>query len=178
MNVSMVGRRVELTDNIKNQIETGIESLSKYNLNIISFKVVISVEEKKGLKTISAEFGINVAQKNSFVIKVKDKDLTVAIDNAFEKADKVLNREHDKIKNRKKEGLEESTYKHISAIESSEDAIEDEIIPQELELYKPMEVAEAVENLKDSGKHFFVFYDNDDKMRVIYKISNNKFGLY
>ena len=174
MNISIVGRHVELTDGIKNQIESGIEGLTKYKLNIISFKAIIVVEEKSGLKTISAEFTINIAHKNTIVIKQKDKTLSVAIDNALDKAHTILSREHDKIKDHKKEGLEESTYKHINSVES----VEDEIIPQELELYKPMEVAEALEMLKDSDQKFFVLYDKEDKMRVIYGISNHKFGLY
>ena len=177
MNISMVGRHVELTDNIKAQIESGVEGLTKYQLNIISFKAIIAVEEKSGLKTISAEFTINIARKNTIVIKQKDKDLTVALDNTFDKAHKVLSREHDKIKDHKKDGLEKSTYKHISSIES-ENIVEDEIVPQELELYKPMEVADALDRLKESKQQFYVFYDHTDKMRVIYRISNNKFGLY
>ena len=177
MNISIVGRHVELTDGIKAQIESGIESLTKYQLNIISFKAIIAVEEKSGLKTISAEFTINIARKNTIVIKQKNKTLSIAIDNALDKAHTILSREHNKIKDHKKEGLEESTYKHISSIEGS-DIVEDEIIPQELELYKPMDIAEALDRLKEGNQKFFVFYDNEDKMRVIYGISNNKFGLY
>jgi len=177
MNINLVGRHVELNDRIKSQIQSGADSLTKYQLNITSFKAVIAVEEKSSLKTISAEFSIKIAHRNSITIKQKAKDLAVAIDNAFDKAHIILNREHDKIKDHRKDGLEVSTYKHISSIESS-DFVEDEIVPQELELYKPMEVAEALDILKDSGKQFYVFYDNEQKMRVIYKISENRFGLY
>ena len=177
MNINIVGRHVELNDRIKSQIQSGADSLTKYQLDITSFQAVIAVEEKSGLKTISAELSIKVAHKNSISIKQKAKDLAVAIDNAFDKAHKILSREHDKIKDHRKDGLEVSTYKHISLIESS-NFVEDEIIPQEPELYKPMEIAEALDNLKDSGKQFYVFYDKEQKMRVIYKISNNKFGLY
>jgi putative sigma-54 modulation protein len=178
MNISMVGRHVELTDGIKAHIETGIESLKKYKLKIISVRAIIAVEEKKGLKTISIEFTITIAHKNSIVIKQKDKDLYVAIDTAIDRAHKVLSREHEKIKDHKKEGLEASTYKHIVSIEKVDDEKDDEILPQELELYKPIEIAEALQRLKDSDQQFFVFYDQEDKMRVIYKISENKFGLY
>lgn len=178
MNISMVGRHVELTDGIKSHIESGVDTLKKYQLNIISVRAIIAVEEKKGLKTISIEFTINIAHKNTVVIKQKDKDLYIAIDAAIAKAQKVLSREHDKIKDHKKVGLEESTYQHITSLDENDESVDDEIIPQELELYKPMEIAEALERLKDSGKQFYVFYDQDEKMRVIYKISDNKFGLY
>jgi len=178
MNISIVGRHLELTDAIKSHIESGIETLKKYQLNIISVRAIIAVEEKKGLKTVSVEFTINIAHKNTVVIKQKDKDLYTAIDTAISKAHKVLRREHDKIKDHKKVGLEESTYQHITSLDENSDSVEDEIIPKELEIYKPMEIAEALERLKDSEQQFYVFYDLDEKMRVIYKISDNKFGLY
>ena len=54
----------------------------------------------------------------------------------------------------------------------------DEIIPMELELYKPLEIEEALQKLKDSEAQFYVFNDIDAKMRVIYKRSDGKFGLY
>ena len=48
----------------------------------------------------------------------------------------------------------------------------------ELELYKPLEVEEALEKLKASDMQFYVFNDIDAKMRVIYKRADGKFGLY
>ena len=54
----------------------------------------------------------------------------------------------------------------------------DEIVPMELELYKPLEIEEALEKLKNSDMQFYVFNDIDAKMRVIYKRSDGKFGLY
>ena len=56
--------------------------------------------------------------------------------------------------------------------------MEDEIIPVELELYKPREVEDVLEDLKSSDRTFEIFLDNENKTRVLYKISNNKFGLY
>lgn len=47
-----------------------------------------------------------------------------------------------------------------------------------LDIYKPQEVAEVLERLKESAKVFEVFYDNDGKMRVLYKRNDGRFGLY
>jgi putative sigma-54 modulation protein len=177
MNLSIVGRHIELTDGIKSHIETAIATLEKYNLDIISIRATIDLEEKKGKKSSSIEFVINVAHKNSIVVKHKHHDLYVAIDEAIRRADKVLNRLHDKIKSHRKEGIESTTYKLISQKEEEKE-VEDEIIPMDLELYKPLEIEEALSNLKESDKQFYVFNDIDDKLRVIYKISETKFGLY
>ena len=54
----------------------------------------------------------------------------------------------------------------------------DEIVPTELELYKPLEIDEAVNKLKESTDQFLVFNDMDAKMRVLYKRKDGKFGLF
>ena len=169
MNLSIVGKQLELTDAIKAHVESGKDSLSKYNLDIISTRVVLSADEKNGKKGFSAEFAINLAHMNTVVIKQKDKDLYAAIDLAIERAKKVLRRHHDKITTFKKK-------EEVVETEAFDDA--DEIIPTRLDSYKPIEIEEALNELKESGKQFFVFIDMDDKMRIIYKRTDDKYGLY
>ena len=50
MNISIVGRHFELTDAIKNHIESAVDGLKKYNLDIISTRVIIDADEKNGKK--------------------------------------------------------------------------------------------------------------------------------
>ena len=169
MNLSIVGKQLELTDAIKAHIESGKDSLKKYNLDIISTRVVLSADEKNGKKGFSAEFAINLAHMNTVVIKQKDKDLYAAIDLAIDRAKKVLRRHHDKITNHK-------VKEEVVETEAFDDA--DEIVPTRLDSYKPVEIEEALTELKESEKQFFVFMDMDDKMRIIYKRADNKFGLY
>jgi len=154
MNTSLVGRQLELTDAMKAHIESAIESLKKYNLDIISTRVVVSPDEKKG---VVVEFSINVAQKNTIVIKQEDKDMYAAVDLAVERAKKVLRRYHDKI-------TDHSQAKE-TIVEESENI--DEIIPMELELYKPLAHEDAVEVLKDSKKDFLVYLDYEDNVKVL-----------
>lgn len=174
MNTSIVGKQFELTEAIKGYVESAIDVLNKYNLDIISATAVISADEKKGKKGFSVEFAINLAHMNTVVIKQKDKDLYAAIDLAIERAKKVLRRHHDKVTHKRNKPEE------TPAIEEIIEAVEgvDEIVPMELDLYKPLEIEEALEKLKDSGAQFLVFNDVDAKMRVIYKRSDDKYGLY
>lgn len=170
MNLSIVGKQLELTDAIKAHVESGKDSLNKYNLDIISTRVVLSADEKNGKKGFSAEFAINLAHMNTVVIKQKDKDLYAAIDLAIERAKKVLRRHHDKITTHKQRA------EVVVETEASSDA--DEIVPRRLDSYKPMEIEDALHELNESERQFFVFIDMDDKMRIIYKRNDNKFGLY
>ena len=180
MNISLVGRHVELTDAIKQHLNSSIESLNKFNVNIISVTAVVSANEKKGKYGVSVELGINLAGKNSVIIKQNEEDLYAAIDIATDRAKKALGRIHDKEKDHHNTGLNVVKAEANAGIDigQAKHAGEDEIVPVELELYKPKEVADVLEDLKQSGKMFDIFLDNEDKTRVLYKRNDGRFGLY
>ena len=176
MNLSIVGKQFDLTDPIKQHIENAFDALGKYGLDIISGRCVVSADEKNGKKGFNVEFALNLAKKDTIVIRHKDKDLYAAVDLALERASKVLRREHDKnttVKNK-----DDGKAIRSAIAEEKIDSEVDEIIPMELELYKPLEIEEALQKLKDSEAQFYVFNDIDAKMRVIYKRADGKFGLY
>lgn len=180
MNISLVGRHVELTDAIKQHLNGSINSLSKFNVNIISVTAVASANENKSKYGVSIELTINLAGKNSVIIKQNEEDLYAAIDIATDRAKKALSRIHDKEKDHQKVGLNEAKAKANSGINLTQAKYdgEDEIIPVELDLYKPREVADVLEDLKQNDKMFEIFLDNEDKTRVLYKRNDGKFGLY
>ena len=97
MNYSIVGRHFELTEPIKEFTENAINTLKKYNLDIISTTALIDADEKNGKHGFTVEFTINVAKTETIVIKQKGKDVYAAIDIAIDRAQKVLRRHHDKI---------------------------------------------------------------------------------
>ena len=90
----------------------------------------------------------------------------------------MLRREHDKNTTVKNKDDGKAVRAAIADEHHINDGEVDEIIPMELELYKPLEIEEAMQKLKDSDAQFYVFNDMDAKMRVIYKRSDGKFGLY
>ena len=177
MNISLTGRHVELTDAIKAHMNTSIETLTKYNMDIISVNVIASAQTKKGKEHSMVEYVINLAHKNSVIIKQNDDDLYAAIDMATSRAQKALRRMHDKEVGHRKTGLNEVKAENVDIKETVE-AMEDVIVPVELELYKPREVEDVLSDLKDSDKIFEIFIDNEDKTRVLFKKSNGTFGLY
>ncbi|MEA1920347.1 MAG: ribosome-associated translation inhibitor RaiA [Campylobacterota bacterium] len=180
MNISLVGRHVELTETIKDHINNSIETLDKFNLDIISVNAVSSLEERHGKRGVSIEFTINLAGKNTIVIKQRDDDLYAAIDIAIERAQKALRRLSDRQSDHRNESINDAKNATQGSINlsSEREALEDEIVPLELELYKPQEVADVLESLKESDKVFEIFNDHDGKTRVLYKRTDGRFGLY
>ena len=177
MNISLTGRHLELTDAIKAHMNTSIETLNKYNMDIISVNVVASAQTKKGKEHSIVEFVINLAHKNSIIIKQNDDDLYTAIDIAIERAKKAMRRMHDRETEHQKVGLNEIKSQSIDVKEVAQEE-EDEIIPVELDLYKPREVEDVLADLKESGKMFEIFLHHEDKTRVLYKRNDGRFGLY
>ena len=180
MNISLTGRQLELTEPIKAHMNSSIETLSKYNMDIISVNVVATAQTKKGKEHSMVEFAIHLAHKNSVIIKQNDDDLYAAIDLAIARAQKAMRRMHDRDTGHHKDGINEAKNEASASIDLSEasEALEDEIVPVELELYKPREVEDVLQDLKDGNKMFEIFLDNEDKTRVLYKRNDGKFGLY
>jgi putative sigma-54 modulation protein len=180
MNTSIVGRHIALTDELKSHIENTILTFGKYNLDIISVNTIIAQEQKHGKNVITFEYVLNVANIDTVVVKQKDKDLHVAIDIATDRVSKILRRHADKIK------AHDATKLTEVVIEEEEDNVakeleklDSEIVPMRLKSYKPIEIEEALNNLKSDGGVFKVFYDRDDNFRVLYKMKDNThYGLY
>ena len=180
MNISIVGRHTTLTDELKLHIQNTIDVFNKYNLDIISVNAIISQEEKHGKNVIAFEYVLNVAHQDSIVVKQKDKDLHNAIDIATDRVCKILRRHADKIKSLNNTKLTEVVIsKEEDSIALELEKLENEIVPIRLKSYKPMEIGDALDELKSDGGAFKVFYDLDDNFRVLYKMKeDSKYGLY
>jgi len=180
MITSIVGRHIKLTDAIKDYVNSSMQTFEKYNLDIISVTSTIFADEKQAKKIFTFEFTLNIANIDTIVVKQKDKDLYAAIDIATDRVSKVLRRHHDKIATHKATKLGEAIISETKdKIAKELEKFEDEIIPVSLASYKPIDIEEALEDLKNSTAQFKVFYDKDDNMRVLYKTSKEgKFGLY
>jgi putative sigma-54 modulation protein len=165
MNVSIVGRHIEVTDGMKSAINAVIDDIKKYNLDIISVKVVVEENKKHEVKV---EFNVIIAEKGSIVITQIDKDFYRAVDLAKDRLEKKLRRYHDKL-------VSHRVKEEIPAVVVDE---VDEIVPVDLMAEKPMTVDEALAEFKQTNEVFMVFKDLGGDTRVLYRRKDGKFGLY
>jgi len=166
MNVTIVGRHVELTEAMKDNIKKVINEIEKYNLGIMHSIVTV---EKDKRDFFNVEIVMNIPNKGTAVVHFKDKDMYTALDKAKDKLEKLLRRYHDKVTNHKvKDRIEELI------VESEEN----EIVEMPLDVEKPLSIEEAVEEFKNSGLYFMVFRDTSGEKRVIYRRKDGKLGLY
>lgn len=186
MHIIITSRHFDLTDSIKDYICHLAEGLEKYNLDILNMRVVISHQEKRGSKKgekkkkhfWTIDLSVSLAHTNTVVISQNDKDLYAAADLAMGRMHKILRRYHDKINHKHTIPSEAIMANAILRDEALAHKGEDEIVPMDLDLHKPLDIEDALERLKGSSQQFFVFNDKDSKMRVIYKRIDGKYGLY
>ncbi len=166
MNVTIVGRNVELTDAMKEHISRVVNEVEKYNLGILHSIVTVE-KDKRDFFTV--EIIMNIPEKGTAVVHYKDKDMYAALDKAKDKLEKLLRRYHDKITNHhKKDRIEELIVEEER----------DEIVEMPLDVEKPLSIEEAKEEFKKSGLYFMVFKDLEGEKRVIYRRKDGKLGLY
>ena len=161
MNRDIVGRHVHLTDEIKDYINSTIDGFDKYNLDVISVHSIISADDKHGKPQITFEFVMNIAHQDTVVVKQKHQELHAAIDIAADRMAKILRRHKDKVHSHDATKLSEVFQSEIQdAIAHEMEKMEDEIVPMRLDSYKPIDIQEAYDKLKNS-------YTQQDKIKKL-----------
>lgn len=180
----IIGRGIEIDDSLRQAIESTIKSFDKYNLNIINTSVRITLIAKH---TVSVEYVVNLKNKHNIVITQKEElnereDVYSVVGTAADRVEKSLRRYSDKIKNHKGN----TSIRDIPQNKKGETAVvnmipqkEREIILMSLELEKPIDIDEAIDELIDNKKEQFkVFNDRDGLMRIIYKREDGNIGMF
>lgn len=176
MNVSISSRKLDLTDAMREHIEKAIDQFTKYNLDIIAIKSVVEGDNKRNKPQFSIDFTVQMAHRDSVVIRHSETDFYAACDLAAERVKKVLRRYKDKISDKIGKDIPHKVEADIPSVFMDNE--EDEIVPASADLHKPMEIASALEHLKGTNLSFVVFNDMDNKMRVLYRRKDGRFGLY
>lgn len=184
MKILITGRGIEIGESLRKAIENTISSFSKYNLNIIDTSVRISSIAKH---TASVEYIVNLKNKHTIVITQKEEldereDIYTAVGKAADRVEKSLRRYSDKIKNHKSDISLRDIPQKEEASEAVLNMIQQEdrqLILMDLELQKPIDIDEAIEELVENKKEqFMVFNDRDGLMRIIYKRNDGNIGMY
>jgi ribosomal subunit interface protein len=111
MNVSMNGRKVKLTPDLRKYIEKNMRKLDHYADHILDFKLIL----KKERHVYLAEVSINVKRKILYIF-AKSEDIFSVIDTLFDKIDAKLGRYWDKLTNRRVVPMKESLTEAEEAV--------------------------------------------------------------
>lgn len=171
MIVNIRGRKIEITDAIRNYTEEKIGKLDKYfeNPDEITANVLVN------------DSGVN--QKIEVTIPIKttilrgesvNKDLYAAIDLVLEKLERQIRKNKTRLKKINKETMVAFTDFDIT----KEEEKEENIVKRKTIEMKPMNEEEAILQMNLLGHEFFIFKNSDtDNVSVVYKRKDGQYGV-
>ncbi len=172
MNITVNGRKVDITPTLKKYAEDKIGKFDKYLTNITEATVTLSVQ--KHLHRAEVQIRANGHHLQAEAIT---EELYSSIDEVVEKLDRQVKKLKDKLAGKRKGGDRE-----VQAAPTIEDepmpTDEKMIIESEQQFVKPMPPEEAASRLDSESLDFFVFTNSESgKFSVIYKRKDGNFGL-
>ncbi len=96
MQISVSGHHVEVTDSLRNYVESKLDRLERHYDRITNMKVILSVEKQRQ----KAESTIRISGGEVYADAESD-DLYTAIDKLADKLDRQLIKQKEKMKDRK-----------------------------------------------------------------------------
>lgn len=180
MQISIDGRRIEVTQAIRDYVEQKLEKLKKYFPFVIDIHVVLYTQKYNQV----AEITINA---NRFTVHGVEQtnDLYASIDKVVDKIDKQLRKHKERLfkvyqrKSRKEIELELNLNVSVFDREAIEGIHpEPPVIHTERLAIKPMTVDEAALQM-DLNDHDFLVYKNfqSDQINILYRRHDGHYGL-
>jgi len=178
MQISIVGRRVEITDAIRDYVEKRLAKLKKYFPNTVDVHVVLFTQKIKQ----AVEITINA---DGFVIHGEEasEDLYTSIDLLMDKLDAQLRKHKERMKLHRRKGPRPDKNLNLNISVFEREDLEDMnpspgVIHTKQLVIKPMSVDEAVLQMDLIGQDFLVFLDaTSQRMNVLYRRKDGNYGL-
>ena len=180
MNVSISGRRMEVTDAIRDHVESGLQKIKQHFDRVIDVKVVLSVEKRRHLAEINLHAnGLQINAKES------SDDMYGSIDSALQKIERQVTKHKGRIQRHKPRAMREAREIEHQVIEiaggedgGDEGSITHEVIHREKVALKSLSVTEAAFQLDLLDDPFFVFSNAEtQQVNVMYSRDDGTYGL-
>ena len=183
MKVSISGRHMEITDAIRDHVESGLLKIKQHFDRVIDVKVVLSVEKRR----YRAEINLHA---NGLQINAKESsdDMYASIDSALQKIDRQVTKHKERIQRHKPRIMREAREIEHQVIEiaGGEDGggtetvgpETHEVIHREKVPLKSLSVTEAAFQLDLLEDSFLVFSNAEtQQMNVMYSRDDGTYGL-
>jgi len=174
MQVIIQGRNVEVTDRLREYVESKVEKLDRYLPTITEARMELSTEQ-----TRSAE-DRQVAQLTLHIRGVllrseeRSSDMFTSVDNVMDK----IKRQIDRYKSKRRARYRSSPAEVAALVLDEEEAEQRSIVRTKRFSVTPMDAEEAIEQMELLGHSFFVFYNVDEgQINVVYARRDGNYGL-
>ena len=170
MKLNIVGRQMNVWDEMKSIIEAKLEKLGKYFNDECSATVTLSSKHNKKCIEITI-----VSAGTIFRSEVQEETFRNALDRAIYAIERQIRKNKTRLAKRLRSGAFDGGI--IDTGEEFEEEVEFKIRRKEFTL-KPMSMEEAIMQMNLLGHEFFVYKDdNTNEVCVVYKRKDGDYGL-
>lgn len=173
MKFNIHGRKIEVTDSIKNYIEEKIGRLDKYFEDPNNITATVLIKLRGNTQVVEATINAN-----SFILRGEEdnKDLYASIDIVSDKIERQIRK--NKTRMSKKIGKESLKDFSFDFEELEDNTSSNDIVKRKTIESKPMSEDEAILQMELLGHEFFVFKNSDTSdINVIYKRKDSNYGI-
>jgi len=178
MQITITGKRLEITEAMRNYIDEKIGKLEKYFRRENDWAdVILDMERGRFFAEASVGGGGAVLYASA-----RTPDMYASIDEVTEKLKKQVKKYKEKIKTEKQRmarlAIAEKKMSYMTP-ELETGVSGEETVKRKIPFEKPMSVEEAKIQLELSGKIFLVFYNAENYgVNVIYKMKDGRHGIF
>ena len=170
MKVSIIGRQLNVWDEMKLTIEAKLAKLDKYFSDECTATATLSSRHNQKCLEITI-----VSSGTIFRSEVQDETFRTALDRAVDVIERQIRKNKTRLAKRLRSGAFDGGI--LETGEDFEEEPEFNIRKKSFPL-KPMSVEEAIMQMNLLGHEFFVFKDDSsDEVCVVYKRHDNSYGL-
>jgi len=173
MKITITGRKVEITQGLRDSIMKKLKKLDKFfNDNAIA-QVTLSVQKER--QTVE----LTIFNKGMFY---RGEDTSSDMYSSVDRVCDIIDRQIRKNKTRLEKGLRENAFsRNITDIATHTDEVEEtdiKIVKTKRHSIKPMSAEEAVLQMELLGHQFYIFQnDKTNETNVVYKRHESGYGL-
>lgn len=169
MKITIVGRRFNVTDDLKSKVELKLGKLDKFFDDQANANVTMRSERNKEILETTITY-----KGTMFRSEVADESISAAIDKSIDIIERQIRKNKTRLENRFKNTVTQKAYFDLP----DEDQDEIKITRTKKFVLSPMSVEEAVLQMNLLGHEFFLFRDHDSgNIQLVYKKKNNEYGL-
>ena len=171
MNIKVTGKNIEITDAIRDYVESKADRLEKFENANTELNVVCSIEREEQIVELQ------LSHNGDFVkIEERNNDLYASIDLSLYRLERQMRKEKEKKADKNKDSSLKDKFLNMISNVTSKD--EGEVTKTKCYEIKPLSLEDAKLKLSSSDDMFLVFIDADSKeTHVLYKRNDSTFGL-
>lgn len=171
MEIHITARKIDLTDSLREHVESKVSRLSRYLGEAASAQVTLSVEKYRQI----AEIILHAKGAGLFQSRLQAQDLYAAVDGCADRLSAQLKRHKERMKDHRRIPTRKDTP---DASDISEEEILHEVTRVERVDIQPMTLTQAISAMEEAKYNFWLFrHLPQRRLSLIYRREDGTYGL-